>query len=241
MIPNKQEIPLTPAANDMLDKLTNEYRNEILAKAKEFASYDSLEPKEISLHNLSSAISNDKRVINKRKLSTFEIGLRTYLIIGLLFCIIGIVYLLFIHFISELPSEEQTGFIIIIIGLGLSAASYGLLRSRLLFSGSHNKKPLTVPEYEVEFNYKLISKWQEIEIALRNYYYKLIGEPVENEPVSILISNLQKNEEFSKDDIDRIKEILMLRNKIVHNGHLISSEQLSDVEEYTNKLLKKLR
>ncbi len=233
------EEKLTTAAKQALDELVEDYRNRILIGATESASSLTGDIQEISVHDILSSVNRNqiRRVSSLPR--NFELILRLYGALGFLMGAFGIIYFLYNNFYSDLGSEERIVIIISISGLIISAISFLYLKIR-------EKRDIISTEQEgfssqkAGFSMSFIKKWQDIELAARSLVASRQGESSAKEPISVLISKLREDNVLNSDDETRLKEILALRNKILHEGLEISREEFEQAIKDGNRILSKM-
>ncbi len=218
--------------NDMLDELGEEYKNLLIEKAlSQHQEYD------IDQINLSTLIRLDEKA--KESLLTNERNdrrnrrLLIFSIIGLIYTLFGLILLFYYQFGGSYRFDPMTRISFLMIIMGLFTSLLSILMKSIPYSSHYSSKDTT--KY---FNYKIINTWKQIEGLLVQL------TPVEeNTSLSKMISNLMDLKLLSSSDASIIKEILSLRNQVVHSNDIEKSYTPGEIQALlrdSNNIIKKL-
>lgn len=238
--PENYEDRLTPAARKALEDLLEDYKMQVLFGAIKSASSVSGNIEEISVRDIYSgmnaAFPKESTVLTTKQRKTKQV-----LWIGIVYTIIGFVVGIAINLFSnswveglDLPITILfTG--IGIAGIVLTVISY--LRTRqyerqFLFQGN-----------AVTAEFELIQAWRDIEIVSKKIIASYAGESKAERPLSQLIQDLRKTKIVSREEENKMLELLQLRNQLVHNvsSHNYDDPMLKVYVGEANKLLGKLQ
>lgn len=236
---NDSALSLTPAAKQALDEFVEDYRQQIILRARDSASSLSGSPVEISLHDVVIGI---KQVQSGRILArnSLDAVLRIYVVFGALMTISGAIAYFFQGVFSSLTTEQKLAALVAFSGLTLSTISLLLLnvrRRRVIESMSRglNEKD------QVGLLGEFVSQWAKLELSLRDRIARQLGESKANQPISSVMYELAQRNVLSEVEIARLREILNMRNEIVHRGEVSERDSLVQSLSFVKSLEHKLR
>lgn len=229
---------LTPSAKDELTELTENFRESLLEKAYTIAKDRDTANREISLRDIleaqqptDSAIEKDK-VEFKRKRWTTIISFS-----GAVYAVAGILIYLFQN--KKFSIESDLGLIIAIIGVlfSLIAFLYSQLISKRYFTLQTTNTKST---YSNENDYDIVKRWQIIESLAR----KIMSEKDKNDSMSNSVSFLIRflSHKIAKDEEEflKIRELLQMRNKIIHEQYKMSGGERKEFLKLADDLIERL-
>lgn len=231
---------LTPSAQEALEKLTIEYRDELLQKAFFLAQERETANKEISLRDILE--SNQPRIIrsNAEKSESRKKRL-IYLITisGVVYSVLGILLYLFQN--KKFAIETDLGLIIAVSGVLLSLM--GFLYTQILSKRSYERKSIAVEMEGVGINYNeydIVKRWQIIEqLTLRQMSENGVIDP-KTRSLSQVIKFLTENFAKSEPDFLKTRELLQVRNKILHEQYSMTDKQKKEYLDFADDLIEKL-
>jgi len=232
---------LTPAARQALQELVSEYRNQILVGAKESASELTSEVREISVHDIIAGVNRSRPGRTIPLPSVLERVLNLYMILGVVVGLVGLaVFFLYFDVVRSLDFKQRLPLVMSITGFALAALIGLYLRVRQ--SRGLYRLPLQAPVERKVIYYSMsyIQKWQEIELTARNLVASRLGESSANEPISVLIARLRAAELLNRDDETRLKKLLSVRNKVLHEGLDVQKDQFERVLRDADRILAKM-
>lgn len=235
------EEKLTPAAKQALYELIEDYKNRILIAARDSASRLTGEMQEISVHDILAGVDclDHDQVRRRPQLPrTIELFLRVYAGVGLVMAAVGIIFLLYGN-ISVVNSEQRTALLLSLGGSVIFALSYAFLRLRRL---------RTLREGDIQdvsalpdtFSTRFVKQWQAIELAVRSVASSRLGESSAKEPISVLFHRLGQNGVLEPEDESILKQLMGLRNVILHEGRRLNREEFDRATKQAGRVLGKL-
>lgn len=240
-MPTRQQLEdkLTPAAKHALDELVEDYRAELLLRAGDSASRLG-ELREISVHDIVSAVGSRQRQLFGIVRSPLERILRIYTLIGALVGAVAFLWFL----IEEVAVLSQVGsrlsLMAAAMGFIMAVVSYVLLRVR--------RQPFYMARREMdeerprEYHGLFLAQWSEVEMALRRMAAVRLGESASGGPILRLIERLGNEGVLSPDDHRQLQRILQLRNALAHGRPAATDQrQFIEVSREAERLLARLR
>lgn len=230
---------LTPSAKEAINELTEDYKNALLEKAFTIAKEKNTSNKEISLRDILEAQQPSQEAIDKQKYIDYRRKRWTMLISfsGAIYAIAGILIYLFQN--KKFSIETDLGLIIAIVGilLTLVAFLYGQLLSKRQFFANTTT---TTISYSNMDGHDIVKRWQIIE-QLTTSIMKTnnIGDSKSNS-VNQVIRYLADNFTTSEKEFLTIRELLQIRNKILHEGYNLSDNEKKQYIEIADNLIEKL-
>jgi len=231
---------LTPSAKDALSELTLTYRNSVVEKAYRIAQEKNTANKEISLRDILEAQQPFEKSIRsqgdyqnyKRKRSTLLISFS-----GVIYASGGL--LLYLYQNKKFSIDTDLGLIIAIIGITITAVFflYGQLSSIRYLS---SKKMLNEKDYSNVDNFEIVKRWQIIEqLTTSIMTSNNIGDSKSNS-VNQVIRYLTENFTNSNEEYLSIRELLQVRNKILHEGYSLTGSENQRYIQIADNLIDKL-
>jgi len=226
---------LTPSAKEALDEIIIKLRIEIIKKANSIAQMENTGDKEISLRD----IMNANAELHKAKLINEKIDYRRKRIVtiislsGALYTIFGI--FLYLYQNQSLTLKNNIGLFMALAGVLIILM--GFMYTQILF----RRKELFKHEQEIssintDSDFDLVERWQIIE-TLTSKLMKMKGF-AENESNSVgnIIAFLSY--EFNdKELFSELKELLQIRNKILHEDFKLDKKEKQDLLKNSDKII----
>jgi len=183
---------LTNAARQALSELTDDYRNQILLAAAEGASRATGELREISVHDILGALRRVSTSPRSWGPSPTERVLNLYMLFGLLLGVSGLGFFAVRDFLATIKPERSLPLLFSAAGfsdgrLQLLSIAYEAAAGGRLAYAREDLAP-AAPELIGLF----ISRWQQIELALRSVASSKLGESLANQPLSSLLARLHE-------------------------------------------------
>ncbi|MCH5297280.1 MAG: hypothetical protein J1E85_06380 [Ruminococcus sp.] len=218
----------------IVDEIGEEYKDILIEKV-----LDDMNEIDAELINPSDLIRLD--VATKSNLRKDNKTLRMNYIFSLI-SIFGVIYAIFGVMLMMLSdssniirynSTMMMSVVLIFIGLFMSLLSLCYIYTINMKPSNYRRKRHTISSYEV------VNKWKEIEALINQL-------TPENELLSLssMISYLEKTKIISKEDKERINQLLNLRNQIVHKQKIdsgISQAELRSVLVQNEKIIFKMK
>ena len=229
---------ITPAAKEALDNAVEDYKDSILEKAYSNSQESPSGNPEISLRDILEAINNEsfKRKRNdyleyKRKRLISLIALS-----GAVYSLAGVLIYLFQN--KKFTIETDLGLIIAITGIIVSFTAF-------IYNQYFGIKRRLVSEYKdfkdinnINPDYKIVERWQTIE--------KLVSKAFDNNNIDARKRSFNMILEYlfgiidNQDEKDKIKELLNIRNMILHESYQLSESKRSNILSFADDLITKL-
>lgn len=228
---------LTPSAKDALDELSEEYKSLLLEKALRIAEERESAGKEISLRDIleaqkatQSATEADKHEYKKKRW-TLLLSLS-----GAVYSAVGL--LIYLYQNKDFSIKSDIGLIIAIVGIlvTLIAFLYGQFTSRKYVSISSHKEHLraTYKDYEI------VKRWQIIEDLARKSMSPIDKNDFKSDSVSFLIRFLSHKVAKNEEEFLKIRKLLQVRNKIVHEGYHMNEQERNEMVRFSDELIRRL-
>ena len=242
------EERLTPAARQVLDTLAEEYRNEVLLNAEQLAAGYTGEFQEISVHDIVEGASRVKSRVNRLDKSDaaspgskverrIQLILRAYRLIGAAIILVASVYIVYLNTGFFFGERQRPVTYLLVAGIFLVILPYFAQQWLSFIRTSRSES-----SGAVDLTRAYVTRWQEIELASRELVATALGESAAAEhSIADLISLLQKAGIISSADQVRLRELLSLRNEILHKGSAPRESELVAAIRDATKILAKLR
>jgi len=215
-----------------LDELACEYKELLYKKLIE----DNKGLDELRISELLYLDSEIKKPLTRNRNSFIKFLYKSALI-GVLYIIIGFVWFLYINVDSKLGVREFMPLLIIFMGVLLLILSLFVYKIRLNKNEFTRTKEVILEKDIKQIRYQIVAMWRDIEGIASD----LISDNAAIQG-STPIEKLKSDELINDEEINSLRELLSLRNKIVHGG--IASIDISnsfDVIKKCNDILNKLK
>ena len=231
---------LTTAARRALDAIVEEYREQLLLGARESAArLGGL--REISVHDIVAGVLRQQSRLAGPFPTSIERLISLYVWTGLLIGLGGLCLFTFREIIKGRSPEEQLPLIVALGGFCVAGLGYFTLRarkSRALRLALHRP---TLESAAPDYVASVASQWRDLELALRGVVSERLGESAAAAPLSLLLDMLKKEGVMADSDSNRLRELLALRNNVLHGRLELTQEQLEAATRDGDRLLRRLR
>jgi hypothetical protein len=233
---------LTPAAQEALNELVEDYRNQVLLTAAETASRLTGEVREISVSDLLSAMPKKNTSQARRPSQFIDRVVNIYQTIGLLVALCGFGWFVGRDFLVGLDPQRQLPLLLGFSGLLISGFSYVFLRLRQgrALSPSRSESIAFDDTSSPAHMGLLIAQWQQIELFIRSIVGSTFGESAASAPFSTLLSRLKNEGTITEEDVVALRRLLEVRNNLVHAGRAVSDLEMRNALVDAQRLLDKL-
>jgi hypothetical protein len=230
-----QEIysKLTPSARDALNELSNEYVQDVLEKAIELAAEKDRTLREISLIDIMAASMSKGVPMGKRNVAYARRRRFSTLLIfsGVVYAFAGL--LIYLYQTGRFDAKDSLGLSVSIIGALVAVVGY-LMRDFIYGYPFSRTMSLSSSDFE------LVEKWQEIESLAK----KIITASEKVDPNSTSVASTIKflTTKIATDpgESAKIRELLAIRNRIVHEQLRLSDKTRFEMSEFADKLIDRL-
>lgn len=228
---------LTPSAKEALSETINELQEMLIEKANSIAQKGSAE-KEISLRDILEAKESLFKVkIEKGKADFIKKRLITLIsLTGVLYSIIGI--FVYIYQTQNLSIQKDIG--LIIAFTGIVTAFVGFAYSQLVRSRVEEKQNASDSDFRNSVDdFEVIRRWQIIEkmgsaLMRQNGYSDNESKSI-NDILKFLAVELKSDQLYKE-----MRELLSVRNKILHEGYDLSKQEKQIYVNNANKIIEQL-
>lgn len=239
MIDESKYSKLTPSANEELERLTNEFRESLFDKAYSIANERDTATKEIALRDILDAQQPIDQIIYKNKTSEYKKNQLLMLVSfsATIYAIGGILIYLIKN--ETFSFKNDLGLIIAIIGVLL--ALFSVLVSQLIskrnlftFAGLSQKYDDNVDSLEI------VRRWQIIENLAKKVMTESDKKELTSSSVSFIIRFLSHKIAKDKTEFLKIRELLRLRSKILHENYKLNSKEKKEYINFADDLIERL-
>ena len=213
---------LTSAAKEVLEDILVEYKSRILDEAFLRAIISPKGEKEISVRDIIDSVENLNQKERQTKKRKIELVMQIYSILGIIFVLASLTILLEGSF-----DPFNTRQLVMITGFvtGITFIFMPLIYQRLRGLIAIVEPTTASKQTAIDASYAFIQRWKLIEETLR----KLSGESglgSSRRPFSSIIQELQFRGQLSKSDGNRLRELLSMRNAIVHEEYRVGRDEI---------------
>ena len=226
---------LTPAAKEALDELSQEYYNGLLEKAFKIAQRRQTVDREISLRDIIEA--QDRELKGKSNIEGYQDRKKRWSTLislsGATYAAAGITIYLWQN--NKFNIEQDLGLIIAIVGILITLVGYfyaQILPKRMISIGNYKESEVAVTS---DSDLDLVKRWQIIE--------RLASEKLSDKDKHSFRSILQylsENYTSSDNEMMKLKQLLDLRNRILHESYGLSKHERTEYLEFADNLIDKL-
>jgi hypothetical protein len=228
--------PLTPAAQRLLDDVTDELRAGIVRRARGRASLFEGVPNEVGLRDVIAAL-DDIDMSTALRPSKRSVPFEALLLIALLAA--GSTILMVVAFTQASPNRSEpflSASAALVGALTTAATSLFLIRVRQL---RHEGRQPSLHRAE-ETARRVLVRWIELEKTMRSRVADARGEAESAAPLWQLINSYADVYKLPQSDIRRLQELVRLRNEIV-SGEVIEDRErlhraLRDMRRYAEDI-----
>ena len=216
---------------NILDELGEEYKDKLVEKVMfEYNEYD------INQINLPTLLRHDSKA--KEQLSNDERRARRnrmlsmMSVVGLLYTVVGLMVFLYVEFLdSKMNPEMLVAFVSIFAGLFASLMPLAI--KNLPFRTFKNR------DTSKYFDADIVNLWKKLEVLLIQL------TPTEDDSsLDGMIKHLTRIKLLNADDVVSIKQLLQLRNQVVHSNvseREYPTNELKDLLNSISKIINKLK
>ena len=233
---NVPDLPLTDAARQALDSLTDEFRQRILEEADTRALRIGGVTPEISIRDIMESADKVASARTSTRAQKNELFMQVYSMMGIILAAAGIILLIKGKLQISMDSPQQIALIITIMGVIFALSPIFFRRLLKLMAASRSARESSPVDATAVF----ISRWQTIEMLLRKHLERQ-GHSAAREPFSVVVSTLQERGLLSDIDTALLKRLLSLRNQVVHESVFADNRMLENAIEVSGKLIESLR
>lgn len=239
MIDESKYSKLTPSAKEEMDKITDEFSKRLIDKAYNIANGRETASKEISLRDILEAHQQVSQINSKIK--SFESKkYRFFFLVSFsatLYAIGGILIYLFLNRAFSL--EKDLGLIIAIIGVLL--ALFSILYIQMISNREYSKSSGSIKgNFNLTDSFDLVRRWQIIEELSKKLMSESDKEQSTSNSLSFQIRFLSHKIAKDEKEFLKIRELLQLRNKILHENYRLSTKEYSEFLQFADELINRL-
>lgn len=238
MIDLKIENKLTPAAKSALEEIIKDYREQILLSASRIAVDVTGKLEEISIRDILKAIEETDIKIKSKKTRIKDRLYATLMLAGLFYSFIGVTFTVIY------PADNllyRPAIIVSFVGIIIAISAYFIQRFKrnaiytLQDKRSYYKNDLR------HLSFIFTSNWSIIEIELRDLFSATFGESNASIPLFKMFGMFISKSILTEKDAIALKNLLDMRNNIMHAYREFSTDELQFAIKETEKWIDKLR
>lgn len=225
---------LTPSAKEALTETMHELQDQIIEKANSIAQKGQTADKEISLRDIIEAKEELFKPKLEKEKSEFRRKRMMYLISlsGGMYSIVGMA----IYFFQNKTFSIEHDLGLIIAFLGVFTIFFGFVYSQY-FSRRYELKSLEVIAMDKDDNdFDIIKRWQIIERLGSNLMRRKGHSPNESKSINDILKFLSLELESDKLYFD-LRELLQIRNKILHESYQMNRQEKHDLINKADKII----
>lgn len=236
----KIESILTPAANEALNELVNDYRSQILLSAYRISSSATGEAVEISIRDVIEGIEKSSRLSLLKRATPSQMVMRYALPGGIVYALLGFGYFFIRNVMSPLDPIDLFSLGIGSFGVLFALFAYYYKKTRAeMISDPLKSKRFQVQRLDREI--RLIQLWRDIELVSRDVVSANYGESEAQKPLRVLLDNVMKLGHLSIADHDYLKNMLEMRNTILHQQHTLGKDEIDSAIENGERVFHRLQ
>lgn len=234
---NKFENILTKSAKEELEKYLTEEKERILREASERASSLDFNVQEIALRDILEAIGQKEYKKTQIKKSDYRRKRMTMLLAmsGVLYSLIGI--LMYLYQNSKFDIKDDLGLILAAVGILVTFMAF-FYNQLYMLKGKRDIERGEKDSYSSESDFSIVERWTVIEKLTRDIIEKESNEKPKS--FNQILDYLRNDKSFSEKDHLELRELLMLRNKILHESINISNSKRKEYLNTADNLISKL-
>ena len=228
---------LTKSAKIALDETSKEVEEMIIEKAYQNANLKNTADKEISLRDIIEAKEEllYKRTEMRKQESKSKRLILMLSMTGALYSVFGILFYLFQN--KNFDMTKDLGLIIAALGILVSIVAF--YYSQLL---TRRKVEIIKDNTTTErdnSDFEIVRRWQTIEKLCADLMLKHGVSDVKAQSFSYILSYLSEKL-LDKSNADSLRQLLMIRNQIVHNGSTLTKYEIEDTLKMADKIIDEL-
>lgn len=232
---------LTPSAKNELNKIADEFKNKLLEKAFLIATERNTAGREISLRDILEAQQPSDWLNESFEYYEYKKRRRIIIILisGALYTISGILIYLYQNNLFSIKNE--IGLTISLIGIIVSIFAFIYYQfSMRRISYFNNNTSIQKSYRSPSYNFEIVKRWQMIEELAKSSMSQEEQNSISSNSVSYLIRFLSHKIAKDEDDFQKIRELLQLRNKIVHEQYRPNSKENTEFLNFSEDLINRL-
>jgi hypothetical protein len=239
MIDESKYSKLTPSAKAEMEKITDDFSKSLFDKAYNIANERETASKEISLRDILEAQQQINQMNNKIK--SLENKKYRFLFLvsfsATIYAIGGILIYLFLN--KDFSIEKDLGLIIAVIGVLL--ALFSILYTQMISKREYYKSlGLIKDSFNLTDSFDLVRRWQIIEELSKKLMSESDKEKSTSNSLGFQIRFLSHKIAKDEKEFLKIRELLQLRNKILHENYRLSSKEFSEFLQFADELINRL-
>lgn len=230
---------LTPSAKDAINELTEEFRKSLIERAFLIAEERETAEKEISLRDVLEAKQPAKSSPQKAEIFRFRKKRYAMLISfsGAIYAVAGIVIYMIQN--KKFSIVNDLGLVIAIIGILITLLAY--IYNQLLLNRYQTFTVIESKRANLEIdNFEIVKRWQIIEALARKLMTDNDKDESSSNSVGFLIRFLSHKVALNENEFLKIRELLQMRSRILHENYNPSNVERSNYISFANELINRL-
>lgn len=233
---NKEYI-LTKSAKEELETYLAQEKERILNEAYQKASVTLENIEEISLRDILEATDKSRYEVDKLKKTEYRRKRMSMLLAlsGVMYALVGI--LMYLYQNSKFDIQQDLGLLIAAVGILVTFMAFFYNQLSLIRSRRELVKR-SQSDYSSLTDFSIVERWSAIEKLTR----QIIEKETSENPKSFnqILKYLDSRKMFSESEYHDFRNLLMTRNKILHESINISDSKRKDLIELADQLIDKL-
>ncbi|MTH16247.1 hypothetical protein [Flavobacterium sp. LC2016-01] len=227
----------TPSAEQALEETVLELYELIVNRANLIAQKGQTGDKEISLRDILEAKESlFKAKIEKDKADNRRKRLMTVIsLTGALYSIVGV--FIYVYQNQDFAIEKNLGLVIALTGI--VTIFVGFTYTQLLLRKHEDKQQENVIKYSLNDEFDIIKRWQLIEKLGSNLMIKKGYTNNESKSINDILKFLASELKNESHNIE-MRELLTIRNKILHEGYELGKHERQSYLEKADKIIEVL-
>jgi len=239
MIDESKYSKLTPSAKVEMEKITDEFTKSLFDTAYNIANERETASKEISLRDILEAQQQVRQ--KNEKIKSFENKKYRFLFLisfsATIYAIGGILIYLFLN--RDFSLQKDLGLIIAIVGVLL--ALFSILYTQMISKREYSRSSESVKgRYNLTDSFDLVRRWQIIEELSKKLMTESDKEQSTSNSLGFQIRFLSHKIAKDEKEFLKIRELLQLRNKILHENYRLSTKEYSEFLQFADELINRL-
>lgn len=233
----RKEQLLTKSAKEELENYLAQERERILQDAFQIASKNVSESQEISLRDILEATDKSKYEAQKKKNIDYRRKRMTMLLAmsGVLYALIGILFYLYQN--TKFSIENDFGLIIAAVGILVTFMAF-FFNQMYLLKAKRRDSDLERSSFSSLSDMSIVERWTTIESLTRSIIEKETNENPKS--FSQIFDYLTTRNIFNESEFKDFRELLMMRNKILHESISLNDSKRKNLIITADRLIDRL-
>lgn len=233
----RKENILTKSAKEELETYLAQEKERILNEAYQKATQTREDIEEISLRDILEATDKSRYEADRQKKSEYRRKRMSMMLAlsGVMYALIGIIMYLYQN--SKFDIQQDLGLLIAAVGILVTFMAFFYNQLNFLKSKRDYEKR-NQSDYRSLTDFSIVERWSAIEKLTR----QIIEKETSENPKSFnqILKYLDSRKMFTESEYHDFRNLLMTRNKILHESINMSDSKRNELIEVADKLIDKL-